>query len=286
MRKTMGFTLIELMVSMAIGLSLLSSLMGFLLALSKNSHKEIIKLELSQDYLESASYLRSILGRAIFQPHCLNPEWLQYKATEASHPIASFIVRNERVILHAANSEALAETNIMLDANLQYPDLILNDYKLKTLAGSDLLEIVELVPLIVKDGEIINVDEVKGAMGYLFMTDCQTYLLGRYQKSGLNQYKVTSQSESDVQRYLNDQSHIQYYKINRSLLYVSYEKDQHYLIHNFLDGSNHMRFPNVKGLAIQHSENDWQVLSISLLIPYLSPTNLVVQTLYIRLLNL
>ncbi len=286
MRKSMGFTLIELMISMAIGLSLLSSLMIFWLALSKNSHQEIIKLELSQDYLEAASYLRSTLGRAFFQPHCLNPEWLQYKSTEANHPIAPFIIRNERVTLHPTNSEALVETDTMLDASQQYPDLILNDYKLKTLVGSDLLEIIELVPLVVKDGEILNTDEVKGAIGYLYITDCQSHLLGRYQKSGLNQYKVTSQSESDVQRYLNNQSHIQYYKISRSLMYVSYEKDQHYLIHNFLDGSNHMRFPNVKGLTVQHSGEDWQVLNISLLMPYLSPANLVVQTLSIRLLNL
>lgn len=286
MRKVMGFTLIELMVSMAIGLLLLLSSMGFLLTLSKNSHKEIIKLELSQDYLEVAGYLRSILGRAIFQPHCLNPEWLQYKATESNHPIAPFIARHERVILHPANSEDLVETTVMLDADQQFSSLILNDYKLKTLADSDLLEIIELVPLVVQNGEIINVDEVKGAIGYLFITDCQSYLLGRYQKSGLNQYKVTSQSESDVQRHLSNQSYIQYYKINRSLIYVSYEKDQHYLIHNFLDGSNHMRFPNVKGFAVQHSEEDWQVLNLNVLMPYLSPTNLKLQALYIRLLNL
>ena len=131
MRKAMGFTLIELMVSMAIGLLLLSSLMAFWLALSKNSHTAIVKLELSQDYLEVAGYLRSILGRAIFQPHCLNPEWLQYKATESNHPIEPFIARNERVILHSVNSETLVETTVMLDVDQQYPNLILNDYKLK-----------------------------------------------------------------------------------------------------------------------------------------------------------
>lgn len=286
MKKAMGFTLIELMVSLTLGLLLLSSLMVFWLALSKDLHKEIIRLELSQDYLEVASYLRSTLGRSIFQPHCLHPEWLQYKTTEKDHPMAPFMERNERVILHRANTGSLVETQAMLDAHQQYPNLILNDYKLKTLEGSDVLEIIELIPLTVKEGDIINMDDVKGQLGYLLMTDCQSYLLGRYQKSGLNKYKISLQSQSDVQRYLSDSTHHQYYKINRSLIYVSYEKEQHYLIHNFLDGSNHMRFPNVKGLTAQYWEDDWQILNLSVLMPYLFLDNIVVQTLYIRLLNL
>lgn len=286
MKKSMGFTLIELMVSLALGLLLLSSLMVFWLALSKDIHKEIIKLELSQDYLEVASYLRSTLGRAIFQPHCLHPEWLQYKITEKDHPMAPFMLKDERLILHHAHSGTLVETQIMLDAHQQYPHLVLNEYKLKTLVGSDLLEMIELIPLVVKEGDILNVDDVKGQIGYVLMTDCQSYVLGRYQKSGLNKYKISSQSQSDVQRYLSDSTHHQYYKINRSLIYVSYEKEQHYLIHNFLDGSNHMRFPSVNGLAAQYREDDWQILNLSVLMPYLLPDNLVVQALYIRLLNL
>ena len=286
MRKVKGFTLIELMISMAIGLVLLSSLMGFFLALSKDSHQEVMKLELSQDYMEVASYLRSVLGQAIFQPHCLHPEWLYDQTTEATHPMASFIAHGARILLHQASSEPLIETNKMIDAHQQYPNLILNAYPLKTLAGSDVLEMIALIPLVVKDGDILNVDEVNGAAGYLFVTDCYSYVLGRYKKSGLNRYKVAEQSLSDVQQYLNHETHIQYYKIHRSLLYVSYEKDRHYLVHNYLDGSNHMRFSNVKGLRIQQRANDWQMLNLNVLMPYLSSQNLVTHPLTIRLLNL
>lgn len=282
----MGFTLIELMVSMAIGLFLLSSFVGFLLALSKDTYQEVLKLELSQDYLEVASYLRSSLGRAIFQPHCLHPEWLQYKAAEENHPLAPYVVDQPRFVLHQGNASDLGDTQWMISSVEQYPDLILNDYKLKTLAGSDLLEITALTPLVVSDGKIQNVDDVVGAFGYILATDCQFYVLGRYEKTGLKQYRITERSQSDVQRYLNNQSHIQYYKVHRSLMYVSYEKDQHYLIHNFLDGSNHMRFPNVKGLKATQSGEDAQMITLALLMPYLVPHNLKVQDLCIRLLNL
>lgn len=286
MQNAKGFTLIELMVSMSISLVLLSSLMGFFLALSKNSYEEVIKLEISQDYLDVASYLRSLLGQAIFQPHCLHPEWLHGHSTEINHPMMPFIGNSDHMVLHHAQASSLRKTAMMIDANQQYPNLILNDYKLKTLAGSDLIEMITLTPLVVKEGKILNVDEVSGASGYLLATDCQSYVLGRYHRSGLNRYQVTDQSITDVQRYLSSENHIQYYKIHRTLLYVSYEKDQYYLIHNFLDGSNHMRFPNVKGLHVQRLADDWQMLNLTVWMPSLSPQNLVSHLLMIRLLNL
>ncbi|GAA5103381.1 PilW family protein [Wohlfahrtiimonas larvae] len=285
MHRAIGLTLIEIMVSMAIGLLLLSSLMVFWLALSQKSYEEVIKLELSQDYLEVASYLRSFLGRAIFHPLCLNPEWLNYQATEFDHPIRAFVTEQKRVIVHHANDDPLMENQKMLDVQQQFPNLVLNSYQLKTLVGSDLLEMIELIPLVVKDGEILNVDKVKGQIGYLLMTDCHNYMVGQYQKIGLDKYHVTVQTESDVQQYLDVQRHIQYYKVNRSLIYVIYEKGQYYLIHNFLDGSNYMRFANVMGLRIQNMD-DWQMLSLNLLMPYLSLDRLMIQTLYIRLFNL
>lgn len=288
-RYSQGFTLIELMVSMAIGLSLLSSLMVFWLGLSKSSHKEIIKLELSQDYLEVVSYLRSMLGRAIFNPHCLNPEWLQYQAIESDHPMAPFIMRKERVLRHIANyPENSSDHKIMMDASFQYPDLVLNDYKLKTLEGSDLIEIIHLTPLSVAEGVIQNEDDVKGvASGYVLATDCQHYLLGRYHKSGLNQYRVADKTMNHVQSKFQKETHIQYYKINRTLMYVAHEQDQYYLIHNFLDGSNHMRFPNVQNMQINEAlENDWQLLSLEVVVPNFDSAQQITKDIHIRLFNL
>lgn len=286
-RYSKGFTLIELMISMAIGLSLLSSLMVFWLELSKNSHKEIIKLELSQDYLEVVSYLRSMLGRAIFHPLCLNPEWLQYQSIEKDHPMESLIARNERVFRYISNDPlSLSDHKVMIDTSLQYPSLALNDYKLKTLQGSDLIEIIHLTPLSIDDGMIRNSDDVKGiASGYILATDCQRYLLGRYHKAGLNQYRLSDKTMSHVQSKLHHEIHVQYYKINRTLLYVSYEHHRHYLVHNFLDGSNHMRFPNVKGLKIQPN-NDWQLLSLDITMPSFETARQITKEIHIRLLNL
>lgn len=286
-RYPKGFTLIELMVSMGIGLSLLTSLMVFWLELSKNSHREIIKLELSQDYLEVVSYLRSMLGRAVFNPLCLNPEWLQYQSIENEHPMASLLARNERIFRHISNEpNNLSDYKVMIETSLQYPSLALNDYKLKTLQGSDLIEIIHLTPLSIDDGVIKNSDDVKGiTSGYIFATDCQRYILGRYHKSGLNHYSVSDKTMSYVKAKLRPEMHIQYYKINRTLVYVSYEHNQYYLVHNFLDGSNHMRFPNVKRLKIQPND-DWQLLSLEIMMPSFEAAQQIKREVHIRLLNL
>lgn len=288
MKRLKGFTLIELMVAMSIGLSLLTALMTFWLALSKNSHKEILKLELSQDYLEIVSYLRPAIGRAIFQPHCMNPEWVQYKAIEHEHPMVPFVSRNGRMMIHQSKDNlGLAHTIVMQDAALQYPELILNDYKLRTLVGSDLIELVTLTPLSVEEGIIQNADELKGnASGYIYATDCRQYVLGRYHKSGLNQYRILDKTQQGIMNHLSQNTYVQYYKVSRSFIYMSYEQNRHYLIHNFLDGSNHMRFPNIQGMKVKQSEDHWQLLAFDLLLPMYGKDDPVHKELYIRLLNL
>lgn len=291
MRRDHGFTLVEIMVSMSIGLILLSALMTFWIALSKASHKEIIKLELSQNYLDVVSYLRSTLGRAIIEPHCLNPEWITNSNVGVDDPLVNLLSRKERLLIHKGDSsEALFVTTKMKDATLQYPDLWLGNYRLKTLEGSDLIELLYLTPLDIKDGIIQNDDEIKGGrFGDVFVTDCHHYILGEYYKNNAGRYFLSDQLGWDVARYLSDSYHLQYYKINRVLIYVAIDQGRYYLIYNFLDGSNFIRFADVEGLKVDlPKDEDLQLLQFYLLIPVRSKNmNKVVQKdFYLRMFGL
>lgn len=287
MRKSKGFTLLEMMVSMAISLSLLSTLMIFWLALSKSSHQEIVKLGLAQDYAETVSYLRSTLGRIIFSPHCLNVEWLKYRKSE-DHPMEKVLFTKSHIqVHHAEDSDALVESFKMVVAEEQYPNFILNNYKLRVLQGSDLIELIYFTPLNVEDYKIVNKEDVKGGQSnYIMVTDCRSYILGEYSRTG-DHYNISLDTVNAVVSYLDDSLHLQYYKVNRALVYLSYEQGSHYLIYNFLDGSNYVRFPNVQGMRVEYSsEVNSELIQIQLLMPYLRADNIVDKKFSIRLFGL
>lgn len=288
-QRSKGFTLVEIMVAMSIGLTLLSAMMTFWLALSKNSHKEIVKLELSQDYLEVMSYLRSTIGRAIFHPHCNHPEWLKYQMAKDDHYMADIVARTQKVILHSAmNDETFQITKNMVNARQQYPELMLGEYQLKTLEGSDLLEMVFLTPLNVQENIIQNSEELKGGRtGAVLATDCRNYTLGQYIKTTSGQYHLSTELAIDVVNLLNEQQYIHYYKVNRLLIYVIYDQSQYHLVYNFLDGSNHIRFSNVLGMKIAPlMKSSSQLLQLQLWIAEHRSNNIVHKDALIRALGL
>lgn len=284
MERNNGFTLLELLVSMAIGLTLLSTLMTFWLALSRNTHQEIIKLGLAQDDVEVAEYLRSTLGKAIYAPNCLNPEWLIYEESD-QNTLSNLLFRNRGVVIHKSIIESSNDI-AMQNAATQFPDLFLGNYRLRTLEGSDLLEILYLTPLSVVSGQIINTEDIRGARaGSILVTDCRTYLLGEYERKG-DDYFLGSQFSRNVDLHLYDDRYHLYYKINRLLIYVSYEQGVYFLIYNFMDGSNFIRFPSVQGLTVDFELDDHNLLNVQLLLSSGKTGVSIERQIYVRLLNL
>lgn len=286
-RQSAGFTLIELMVAMSLGLVLISALMAIWVELSKNSHKEIVKLEFSQDRLEVVSYLRSMLGKVTFEPYCMHPEWLMYKETDQNNGLVELITRKKRIEIHSSSLESEA-LPAMVDVKAQYPDLNIGRYQLRTLAGSDLIDLVYLTPLNIVDNEIKNSDEVRGnRSGDILATDCRVYVAGQYVATSNGRYSLSQSLQFDVAKHLNIAKDIQYYKINRALIYVSYERDAYHLVINTMDGSNHVRFSNIQSIRVRHLiQQDPQLLHLRLYFHLASSDAVVAKDFYIRMLGL
>lgn len=284
MKINKGFTLIELMVSMAIGLILLSTLVTFWVALSKNAHQEIIKLGVSQDGAEAVEYLRATLGRAIYEPACLNPEWLIGAKMDDS-AFSKLLFKSKGLVVHKSASEH-GDVSMMQNASMQFPSLLLGDYRLRTLVDSDLVEMIYLTPLSVVNDQIINAEDIRGSrVGTVLVTDCRTYLLGEYERYG-DDYSIAQQFSREINQSLSDVQHHQYYKVNRLLIYVSYEQGAHFLIYNFMDGSNFIRFASIQGLKVDFEPDDYNLLKIQLLIEGYGSTVSTDRQFHVRLLNL
>lgn len=286
-QKSSGFTLIELMIAMALGLILIVALMGVWVVLSKNSHKEIIKLELSQDYLESVSYLRSMLGKITFEPYCMHPEWLNYKDTEQNPALIQLITREAKFMVHKGGGES-EKSPTMMDAGIQYPDLDIGRYQLRTVAGSDLIDLVYLTPLNVVENEIKNSEEVRGnRSGDILATDCYSYVIDRYVATSNNRYNLSQSLQFDVAKHLKADRTIHYYKINRALIYTSYERDAYHLMINSMDGTNHIRFSNIQAIKVRHLvEQDPQLLKLRLFFNLPASDDVIAKDFYIRMLGL
>lgn len=280
-----GFTLLEIMVSMAIGLLLLSTLMTFWLSLSKNAHREIIKLGLAQDDTEAVEYLRSTLGKAIYEPNCLNPEWLIPPGI-STNIYSELLFKNKGVAIHQSTSEYHELNSVMQNSLIQFPNLSLGNYSLRTLEGSDLIEMLYLTPLSVADNKILNSEGITGSrVGSVLVTDCRSYLLGEYERNG-NDYLLNQLFSKGINQYLLDDRYHQYYKVNRLLIYVIYEQGKYFLIYNFLDGSNFIRFPNIQSIKVSFDSSDNKLLNIQFLISGDGSIDLSKRQFYLRLLNL
>lgn len=285
MKNVQGFSLVELLTSMSLGLIVLSTALSFWIALSKDSHREILRLQLSQEYADVVSHLRSTLGRAVLYPQCMNPEWLHRKEVIADG--LTWVDRAEKVIIHSVNSvDTLDERTAMLDVSRQYPQLDLGAYRLRTLQGSDVIDLVVLTPLVVVERQISNWDVLHGGRsGSLLVTDCQSYVIGSYERVRSDRFVVGSQLSQAIVNHLDSTKHLQFYKVSRVLIYVSYEQDKHYLIHNFLDGSNFIRLPNIKGLKVMRDSEDVGLLNIEVLIPSIQSGAVQSKRFHVRMFN-
>lgn len=230
-----GFTLTELMVGMSMGLILIVGFVSVWMVLSKSSHQEIRRYELLQDYVEAVSYLWQNLGDAIFDPLCPHPEWLD--------------LPEPKLQVHRSMLPLNVGTKKMVAAQTQFPDW--GTTNIKSLSGFDVLELTHLTPLQVSDDIIINDQTLRGAReGDLIATDCRHVVAGRYRREGQGAVYVLPETVHQVQRTLDADRYIQYYKVNHDLYYVTYESGQYQLVHNFLDGANHMRFYGIEGLVL------------------------------------
>ncbi|WP_233491621.1 PilW family protein [Wohlfahrtiimonas sp. G9077] len=251
MRRDQGFTLTELMVGMSMGLILIVGFVSVWMVLSQSSHQEMRRYERLQDYVEAASYLRQNLGDAIFDPLCPHPEWLD--------------LPTPKVQLHRSMLPLDVGTKKMVSANTQFRDWPL-DANIKSLAGFDALELTHLTPLMVEHGVVINDQTLRGTReGVLLATDCRHVVTGRYRREGQGAVYVLPDTMHQIQRTFDAERYIQYYKVNHDLYYVIYENGQYQLVHNFLDGANHMRFYGIEGLVL-HALQASQLLEMTLYI--------------------
>lgn len=269
MRRNAGFTLTELMVGMSIGLILMTGFVAMWMSLSRNSYQEIRRYELLQDYVEAASYLRQNLGDAIFEPLCPHPEWLD--------------LPQPKLKIHHSSLKPAIGTKKMVAANTQFADWSVGT-NIKSIAGFDVLEVTHLTPLIVDNDVIINDQTLRGMReGELIATDCRNVVSGRYRREGQGAVYILPEVVHQIQRTLDPNRYIQYYKVNHDLYYVTYESGQHQLVQNFLDGANHMRFYGIEGLVLDEMA-DRQLLALTLYVRGDPDTTL--KSLTIRLLNL
>lgn len=254
-KRSNGFTLLETLTAMSIGSVLLSGFLYYWIALSKNSHDEWIKLEFSQDYGDVFNYLREYLGKNIYHPYCLNPEWLnrQGEANDALDATKVTVDYPHAITVHQSEEN---DGESMKSYATLFSNLDLGTYTLKVLSSSDLLEIYSLIPLTVNETHIESHDALKNSNhGYILATDCRNYIVGDYYEKNA-QFHMKNETFADIQQFLMKDRAIQYYKINRELLYVVKERSEYYLVHNFLAGANFVRFHNVKKMMIESSIND------------------------------
>lgn len=260
MARVKGFALLEMMLALAIGLSLLSVILIIWIALSKNTHKEIKQYEAGQDYVEVVSYIRQVFGQAIFHPHCPNIEWLKYKKTVESSSIERLVRGLETpVAIYDYSSQSSGQQPVIIGELVGQQD--------KLVLGANIIEYSSLTPLQVADqSRIMNVEDIKGVReGYVLATDCQGYVIGQYGRNQKNESVLLQPLVDDVGNYLNAQGAIQFYKINRELLYLVNENGQNQLVHNFLNGSNYIRLYGVEGFLVQFIDpEDRQLLLFQL----------------------